>query len=70
MNRNQVGGKIDVLKGRVKKAAGELTNNGQLKSEGTVDKLVGNARKIVGNVEQKIDQATTPHTTVTVARKP
>jgi uncharacterized protein YjbJ (UPF0337 family) len=43
-------GKLDQAKGRVKQAAGDLTGNSRLKTEGKVD----HAR---GTVKEKVDQA-------------
>ena len=46
-------GKSDVLKGRVKEAAGALTGNKKLKREGKADQAVG---KIKQKVEKAIDK--------------
>lgn len=45
-------GKMDELKGRVKKAAGELSGNDRLKAEGQVDKTAG---KIKSGVSKTVD---------------
>jgi uncharacterized protein YjbJ (UPF0337 family) len=47
-------GKSDELKGRVKEAAGVLTDNKKLKREGKADQVVG---KIKQKVEEVIDKA-------------
>jgi uncharacterized protein YjbJ (UPF0337 family) len=39
-----VAGKVDKAKGRAKKAAGELTDDENLKSHGRVDKAKGKAK--------------------------
>ncbi len=45
-------GKIDKIKGRIKKAAGELTDDNKLKLEGTIDKLSGNVKSGVSKVKK------------------
>ena len=41
MNQDQAGGKWDQIKGRAKKAWGELTDDDFKKAEGSMDKLYG-----------------------------
>jgi len=52
-------GKKDELKGRVKEAAGDLTDNQDLKREGKEDKAAGKVKQKVEDakdwVEDKID---------------
>ncbi len=52
-------GKTDELKGRVKEAAGDLTDNDDLKREGKTDKTAGKVKQKVDDakdwVEDKID---------------
>lgn len=48
-------GKVDELKGRVKKAAGELTGNERLKAEGTVDKAAGKIKQGVDKVRDALE---------------
>ncbi len=52
-------GKMDDMKGRAKEAAGDLTNDEQLKREGKADKMSGKVKeKIEGAkdwVENKVD---------------
>ena len=40
-----MGGKTDVVKGRIKEAAGVLTGNDELRAEGKTDQVVGKAKK-------------------------
>jgi uncharacterized protein YjbJ (UPF0337 family) len=42
-----MGGKTDVVKGRIKEAAGALTGNDKLRAEGKTDQVVGNAKQVV-----------------------
>jgi uncharacterized protein YjbJ (UPF0337 family) len=43
----------DEAKGRVKRAAGELTDDDQLKHEGTIDKAAGKAKESVDKASSK-----------------
>ena len=54
-----MGGKTDVVKGRIKEAAGTLTGNDQLREEGKTDQAVGKAKQAVQEVAGKIEKATT-----------
>ena len=42
-----MGGKTDVVKGRIKEAVGALTGNDQLREEGRTDQAVGKAKQAV-----------------------
>jgi uncharacterized protein YjbJ (UPF0337 family) len=42
-----MGGKTDVVKGRIKEAAGALTGNDTLREEGKTDQVVGKAEEAV-----------------------
>ena len=52
-------GKIDQAKGRVKQAAGDLTDNDDLKREGKVDESAGKVKDAVGNVVDDVKDALT-----------
>jgi len=43
----------DDLKGRVKEAAGDLTNDDDLKREGKVDRATGKVKDVVDDVADK-----------------
>ena len=47
-------GTTDDAKGRVKEAAGDLTDNKDLKNEGKVDKATGSVKDKVGDVSDAI----------------
>jgi uncharacterized protein YjbJ (UPF0337 family) len=59
MRGNAVEGKSDELKGRAKQAAGDLTDNRDLKNEGRKDKAAGKVKQKVEGakdwVEDKVD---------------
>ena len=42
-----MGGRIDVVKGRIKEAAGALTGNDKLRVEGKTDEVVGKTKLAV-----------------------
>ena len=48
-----MGGKADESKGRLEKAAGELTDDEKLKREGDVDKASGKVKKTTDKVADK-----------------
>jgi uncharacterized protein YjbJ (UPF0337 family) len=52
-----VSGETDEAKGRVKKAAGELTGDKDLKREGDVDKASGKIKKATDKVADKARDA-------------
>ena len=52
-----MGGKTDVVKGRIKEAAGALTDNDNLREEGKTDQAVGNAKEAVRKTVRKIEKA-------------
>lgn len=54
MNQDQTAGRWQQIKGRAKKAWGELTDDDFLKAEGSIDKLAGIIREKVGDSEASI----------------
>jgi uncharacterized protein YjbJ (UPF0337 family) len=50
-------GKSDELKGRVKEAAGALTDDKKLKREGQADQVVGKVKQAVEKVIEKVKRA-------------
>lgn len=51
-------GQIDKVKGRVKQAVGDLTNNKRLKNEGKIDELRGTVKnkidKVAGDLKKRV----------------
>lgn len=47
-------GTADDAKGRVKEAAGDLTDDDSLKNEGKVDKATGSVKDKVGDASDKV----------------
>lgn len=54
MNQDQVQGKWDQMKGRAKKAWGDLTDDDFKKAEGSVDKLFGIIQEKYGDTKEAI----------------
>ncbi|MGP8270251.1 MAG: CsbD family protein [Terracidiphilus sp.] len=53
---DKVEGKFHEVKGKVKEAAGHLTNNPSLEAEGIVEKAAGKVQGILGQVEKSLDR--------------
>jgi uncharacterized protein YjbJ (UPF0337 family) len=49
-----MGSKTDKIKGRVKEAAGALTDNENLKCEGQRDQAVGEVKEVAETVAEKV----------------
>jgi len=52
-----MGGKTDEVKGRIKEAAGALTDNDELREEGQTDQAVGKAKQAVQKVANTVKDA-------------
>jgi len=52
-----MGGKTDVVKGRIKEAAGALTANDELREEGKTDQAVGKAKQAVQKAADTVKKA-------------
>lgn len=50
-------GKTDVVKGRIKEAAGALTGNDKLRDEGKTDQVVGKAKQAVQKAADTVKKA-------------
>ncbi|MBN2290966.1 MAG: CsbD family protein [Pirellulales bacterium] len=50
-------GKTDVVKGRIKEAAGALTGNDELREEGKTDQAVGKAKQAVQKAADTVKKA-------------
>ena len=48
-------GNIDDAKGRVKEAAGDLTDNDRLKREGKADQVAGKVKDTIDDVKEKVE---------------
>ena len=52
-----MGGKTDVVKGRIKEAAGALTGNDELREEGKTDQAVGKTKQAVQKTADTVKKA-------------
>ena len=57
MSDDEVKGKAENLKGRVKQAAGSLTGDKKLEAEGAFDRAKGAAQEKVGEAKRKLNDA-------------
>lgn len=57
MNRDEIEGKKENVKGRVKEAAGTLVGNKDLEAEGANERADGAAREQVGKAKRKVGEA-------------
>ena len=46
MNRDELEGKGEQIKGKIKQAAGDLTDNAELHGEGVADEAAGNVQRL------------------------
>ena len=56
-NKDEIKGKTDQTKGRMKEAAGDLADNDDLRNEGAADQVKGKAEDTFGNARRKVGNA-------------
>jgi uncharacterized protein YjbJ (UPF0337 family) len=56
-NRDEIEGKIDQAKGKVKRGLGDLTGDRQLEDEGAADEVSGEAQEKFGTAKRKVGEA-------------
>jgi uncharacterized protein YjbJ (UPF0337 family) len=56
MNRDELEGKTDQVKGRAKQAWGDLTKDEQLHDEGVADEAAGNVQEGFGKARRKVGE--------------
>jgi uncharacterized protein YjbJ (UPF0337 family) len=57
MNKDELEGKAEALKGRTKQAVGHLTDDPDLHDEGMADEARGEAKDDVGRARRKVGEA-------------
>lgn len=57
MNKNQVDGRTDEAKGKIKEVTGKLTGNKTRENKGKAEKLGGQAQAKYGDIKQDIKKA-------------
>ena len=56
-NRDEMEGKTEQVKGKVKQAVGDLTDNERLHGEGVADEAAGNVQEGFGKAKRKVGDA-------------
>jgi uncharacterized protein YjbJ (UPF0337 family) len=56
MNRDELEGKAEALKGKIKQATGDLTNDPQLHDEGVADEVAGKTQDTLGRAKRKVGE--------------
>ncbi len=54
MNKDQVKGRAEDAKGKLKETAGKVVGNDRLKSEGKVDQVAGKTQANIGDGKEKL----------------
>ncbi len=57
MNRDELEGQAEQVKGKVKKAVGDLTDNERLHDEGAADEAAGDVQEGFGRARRKVGEA-------------
>jgi uncharacterized protein YjbJ (UPF0337 family) len=58
MNKDQVKGRVNEVKGNIKEVAGKLVGNEKLEAKGKVQKIVGNVQAKFGDVKKDVKDLT------------
>ena len=57
MNNDELNGKVDKLKGKIKENVGNATNDDDLRGEGIADQAAGNVEEGFGKARRKVGDA-------------
>ena len=57
MNKDQVAGRVEDAKGKIKEAAGKVTGSEKLESEGLADQAAGKVQSSYGDAKEKVKDA-------------
>ena len=57
MHKDEVAGKVEQAKGKIKQKVGQATHDPQLVDEGVDDEIAGEAQEGVGKVKRKVADA-------------
>ncbi|RZI80983.1 MAG: CsbD family protein [Rubrivivax sp.] len=57
MNKDQVSGRADDVKGKIKEAAGKAVGNDRLKTEGQANQVKGKVQAGFGDAKEKVKDA-------------
>lgn len=56
MNRDELEGKAEALKGKIKQAAGDITDDPALHDEGVADEVAGDTQDTLGRARRKVGE--------------
>lgn len=56
MNKNQISGKIDEVKGKIKQATGIVTDDKEMELRGIAQKNAGKVEGLVGDLKKKVKE--------------
>jgi uncharacterized protein YjbJ (UPF0337 family) len=57
MNKDELEGKAEAVKGKVKQAVGDLTDDEQLQDQGVVEEAAGDTQAAFGRARRKVGEA-------------
>jgi len=57
MNKDELKGKTEALKGKTKQALGDLTDDERMHDEGVADEVAGDTRDTLGRARRKVGEA-------------
>lgn len=57
MNRDELDGRVEKTKGKMKQAVGDLTDDERLHDEGVADEAAGNVQEGFGRARRKVGDA-------------
>jgi uncharacterized protein YjbJ (UPF0337 family) len=57
MNRDEIDGKAEQVKGKVKQSVGDATDNERLHDEGVADEAAGDVQEGFGRARRKVGEA-------------
>lgn len=56
MNKDELDGKAESVKGKIKQGVGDLTDNDQLRDEGAADEVKGDLQEGFGKARRKVGE--------------
>lgn len=56
MNKDQVKGRVEEVKGAIKEKTGQVTGKVDLEDRGTMEKVAGKAQKTYGDVKERVKE--------------
>ena len=57
MNKDELRGKADQIKGNIKQGVGDVTDNDRLRDEGAADEASGEVQEGLGKARRKVGEA-------------